>query len=334
MAESLVNEIMDARAGEACESGNRRNGCRERKLATSVGAISLGIPKLRAGSCFPEDPIERYPRAGRAVIAAASEMATNGASAGKARRVARTMGIDRMGASRVPRICSSPDESVADLQGRDPSDVTCPCIWLDATHIKCRDAGRVRSAAPVAAIGAGSGGCRRLPGLDAIDAEPCDGRKSFPLSPRARGVEGATCVASDAREGLRRAIREVFPGAARQRRIVHLIRSAAGSAPARRKKGAVPGILKAVFAERDPELVREPCQLVTAQIGGFCPKAAEVLEEAEVDAPAYPDFPYEHHIRLRADTVQERANRGVERRSRVVQVFPSRKSPIRIVDVH
>lgn len=63
------------------------------------------------------------------------------------------------------------------------------------------------------------------------------------------------------------------------------------------------GILKAVLAERDPELVREPCQLATAQIEGFCPKAAEVLEEAEADAPAYLDFPYEHHVRLRTNNV-------------------------------
>lgn len=54
------------------------------------------------------------------------------------------------------------------------------------------------------------------------------------------------------------------------------MRNAAGNAPTRQKKGAVPGILKAVFAERDPELMREPYQLATAQIEGFCPKAAEV----------------------------------------------------------
>lgn len=55
-------------------------------------------------------------------------MVTDGASAGKAKRVARTMGMDRMGASRVSRICSSLDESVADLRERDPSDVACPCV--------------------------------------------------------------------------------------------------------------------------------------------------------------------------------------------------------------
>lgn len=331
MAESLVNEIMDAQADEACESGNRRNGYRERKLVTSVGTITLRIPKLRAGSYFPEDLIERYSRSDRAVIAAVSEMVTNGVSTRKVKRVAQAMGIDRMSASQVSRICSSLDESVADLQERDLSDVAYPYIWLDATYIKCREAGRVQSTALVTAIGAGSGGYRRLLGLDAIDTESYDGWKSFLLSLRARGVGGVICVTSDAHEGLKRAIQEVFPGAAWQRCIVHLMRSAAGAAPTRQKKGAVLGILKAVFAERDPELVREPCQLATAQIEGFCPKAAEMLEDAEADALAYLDFPYEHHVRLRTNNVQERANRELKRRSRVVQVFPSRRSLIRMM---
>ena len=198
MAESLVNEIMDAQADEACEGGNRRNGYRVRKLATGVGTVNLRIPKLRADSYFPEDPIERYSRVDRAVIAAVSEMAANGVSTGKVKRVARTMGIDRMSASRVSRICSSLDEPVADLRERDLSDVTYPYIWLDATYVKCRDAGRVQSTALVTAIGAGSGGYRRLLGLDAIDTESHGGWRSFLLSLRARGVDGVICVTSDA----------------------------------------------------------------------------------------------------------------------------------------
>lgn len=331
MAESLVNEIMDAQADEACEAGNQRNGYRERRLVTSVGAITLRIPKLRVGTYFPEDLVERYSRVDRAVIAAVSEMVTNGVSTRKAKRVAQSMDIDRMSASQVSRICSSLDETVADLQQRDLSEVSYPYIWLDATYIKCRDAGRVQSTALVTAIGAGSGGYRRLLGLDAIDTESYDGWKGFLLSLRARGVSGAICVTSDAHEGLKRAIREVFPGAAWQRCIVHLMRNAAGNAATRQKRGAVLGILKAVFAERDPELVRELYHLAIEQIDGFCPKAAELLEDAEADALAYLDFPYEHHVRLRTNNVQERANRELKRRSRAVQVFPSRKSLIRMM---
>ena len=333
MAESLVNEIMDAQADEACESGNQRNGYRERRLVTSVGTINLRIPKLRAGSYFPEDLIERYSRVDRAVIAAVSEMVADGVPARKARRAAQSMGTGRMGAGQMSRMCSSLDDAVADLQERDLSDVSYPYIWLDATYIKCRDAGRVQSTALVTAIGAGSGGYRRLLGLDAIDTESHGGWRAFLLSLRARGVDGVICVTGDAHGGLRRAIQEVFPGAAWQRCVVHLMRDAAGNAPTRQKGGAVLGVLKAVFAERDPGLAREPCQLAIEQIEGFCPKAAEVPGEAEADALAYLDFPYEHHVRLRTDNVQERASREPRRRSRVVQVFPGRKSPIGMMGV-
>lgn len=237
---------------------HRRNGYRVRKLVTSVGTINLRIPKLHAGSYFPEDLIERYLRVDRAVIAAVSEMLTNGVSTRKVKRAAQSMGIDRMSASQVSRMCSSLDESVADLQERDLSGVTYPYIWLDATYIKCRDAGRVQSTALVTAIGVGSGGYRRLLGLDAIATESHDGWKSFLLSLRARGVDGVFCVTSHAHEGPKRAIQEVLPGAAWQRCIVHLMRNAAGNAPAKQKKGAALGILKAVFADRDPEFVRDP----------------------------------------------------------------------------
>lgn len=90
-------------------------------------------------------------------------------------------------------------------------------------------------------------------------------------------------------------------------------------------------MLHAVFDERDPALVRELYHLACEKIADVCPKSAELLEEAEADALAYLDFPYAHHRRLRTNNVQERANRELKRRSRVVQVFPSRKSLIRML---
>lgn len=331
MAQALINEVMDAQADEACTDGNQRNGYRERSLTTCVGEITLKIPKLRSGSYYPEDLLMRWSRTNKAIIAAVSEMVTNGVSTRKVQRIAKSMGIDKMSASQVSRICSSLDEVVSDLQGRDLSEVTYPYIWLDATYIKCRNDGHVSSTALVTAIGAGSDGYRRVLGMDAIDTESYDGWKGFLLSLRERGVADVLSITSDAHEGLKRAIQEVFPGSAWQRCIVHLMRNAAGNAPTRQKKKAIFKILKAVFAERDPALVRELYHLAIEKIEAFCPKAAEALEDAEADALSYLDFPYEHHKRLRTNNVQERANRELKRRSRVVQVYPSRQSLIRML---
>lgn len=331
MAESLVNEIMDAQAEDACADGNQRNGYRERSLVTSVGTINLRIPKLRRGTYFPDDLLVRYSRVDRAVVAAVSEMVTSGVSTRKVARIASALGVDRMSASQVSRICESLDAIVEDMQTRGLSDTAFPYVWLDATYIKCRDSGHVSSCALVTAIGAGSDGYRRLLGLDAIDTESYAGWLAFLRSLRERGVEGVACVTSDAHEGLRRAIEEVFPGAAWQRCIVHLMRNAASCAPTRQKRAAVLAILHAVFDERDPALVRQLYHLACDEIAGFCPKASALLEEAEADALAYLDFPYAHHKRLRTNNVQERANRELKRRSRVVQVFPSRRSLIRML---
>lgn len=114
-----------------------------------------------------------------------------------------------------------------------------------------------------------------------------------------------------------------YPGATWQRCIVHLTRNAAGNAPTRQKKGAVPDIPKAVFAERDPELMREFHRLATDRIEDFCPKAAEAPEDAEADALSYLDFPYEHHVGRHINNVRDRAVSELKRRSRVVQVFPA-----------
>ncbi len=331
LAEALVNEIMDAQAEDACADGNQRNGYRERSLVTSVGRITLRIPKLRRGTYFPEDLIERYSRVDRAVIAAVSEMVTCGVSTRKVERVAHALGVDRMSASQVSRICASLDDTVADLQSRTFEGTRFPYLWIDATYLKCRDGGHVSSCAMVTAIAAAADGRRVLAGVDAVDAEDYPAWKAFLLSLRDRGVTGVVCAVSDAHAGLKRAIAEVFPGAAWQRCIVHLERNVCALARNRRERRVVGSIMKAVFAEQDAELVRELYHIAIDEIGALNAAAGELLEEAEADALAYLDFPAAHHRRLRTNNVQERMNREIKRRADVVQVFPSKKSLLRLL---
>ena len=81
--EILLNSLVSAKADEACGAPygerspgrtNSRNGYRERGLLTPAGDIRVRIPKLRTGTFFPEDLIERYCRADRALVAAVAEM--------------------------------------------------------------------------------------------------------------------------------------------------------------------------------------------------------------------------------------------------------------------
>ena len=288
------------------------------------------VPKLREGTYFPEGILERYTRVEASMVALVREMYVAGVSTRKVGLVAEELGVSSLSSSEVSALCAGLDEEAEAFRTR-PIEGEHPYVWLDATYMKCRTGGRYASVALVTAIGAGADGYRRLLGLDAIDTESYAGWLAFLRSLRERGASGVLCVTSDAHEGLRRAIEEVFPGAAWQRCIVHLMRNAASCAPTRQKRAAVLAILHAVFDERDPALVRELYHLACGEIAGICPRAAGLLEDAEADALAYLDFPYAHHRRIRTNNVQERANRELKRRSRVVQVFPSRKSLIRML---
>ena len=97
LAEGVVNAIMDAEADQLCAGGaNSRNGYRERNPVTCVGDITMRIPKLRSGSFFPEDVVERYQRVNRAVVSAVAEMYATGTSTRKVQRIAEKLGISRL----------------------------------------------------------------------------------------------------------------------------------------------------------------------------------------------------------------------------------------------
>ena len=178
---------------------------------------------------------------------------------------------------------------------------------------------------------ANTDGSRRFVGFGVVDTESAVSWKAFLRGLRRRGVAGVKCVVSDDHEGLVQAVAEVFQGAAWQRCIVHLERNVAGWFSRREEKLTAVAAMKAVFAERDPQLVRAAYRQATERIAALKPHAGELLEDAEADALAYLDFPYEHHVRLRTNNVQERANEEIKRRTKVVGVFPSVESMMRLV---
>jgi len=331
LAEQVANGIMDSEADQLCgETGNSRNGYRERMLKTCVGELTLRVPKLRSGSFFPEDVIERYQRVDRALAAAVAEMYAGGTSTRKVQRVAERMGVSRLSKDQVSAICACLDADVDELVGRPLSGAAMPYVWLDATYVKCRREGRVASTAVVTAIGCDEGGWRRVLGMAVVDTESYDSWLGFLRSLRDRGVAGVRLVVSDAHKGLTRAIGEVFQGAAWQRCVVHLVRGCVREAGSWQLRKRVARVVAPVFRAKDAAAAVAMYHAARDMLRGICPKAADVLEEAEPDALAYLDLPASHWRRLRTNNVQERANREIKRRSRVVQVFPSEASLMRL----
>lgn len=330
LVEQCVNSAMELAVEELAGEGVRRNGYRERRLNTVIGQITLRIPRLREGTYFPEEVLRPYSRTDRAMVAAVAEVYKLGLSTRKIERAAAELEFGRLSPSAVSRMASTLDDDVASVREAEYSQ-RFPYLWLDATYVSCRERGRVEGRAVVTAIAAGEDGARRYVGLDFVDVESYDAWRGFLRGLRRRGVSGVALVVSDAHPGLRRAVREVFPGSSWQRCIAHLERDVCGRFRRRDDRRRAMAAMKAVFRETDPALVRAAYDRAVEAVGALEPRAGELLDDAREDALAHLAFPAEHRTRIRTNNVQERANREIKRRTDAVQVFPSARSLVRLV---
>ena len=99
--EAMVDQTMDWQADELCGEGNRRNGYRERKLVTTVGEITLRIPKLREGTYFPDEPVRPCSRVDRAMVGVVREVCVRGLSTRRTGKAADALGFASPVPSRV-----------------------------------------------------------------------------------------------------------------------------------------------------------------------------------------------------------------------------------------
>ena len=333
----LAQAVMDTEvssqigAGPYERSGARtayRNGYRTRTWDTRVGTIELKIPKVSAGSYFPS-LLEPRRRAEKALHAVIVEAYVKGVSTRKVDDLVRALGIDGISRSEVSRICKVLDEEVKTFLAR-PIDGEHPYVWLDATFHKVREAGRVISVATVVAIGVDEHGQRRILGAQSGASEDHQFWTAFLRQLVKRGLKGVRLVISDAHEGLRQAIAKVITGASWQRCRVHFMRNLLSVIP----KGAqdtVAAVVRTVFAAPDHGSAMIQLHEVAEMLEPKFPQAAELLEDASEDVLAHMHFPREHRRRLHSTNPIERLHKEVKRRTRVIGIFPTRDSLMRMV---
>lgn len=328
LLEDLLNTVMDEQAREL---GVPRNGYRHRSLDTALGKITLKIPKLRSGSYFPDDIVSRWSRTDTALASAICEMWVSGISTRKVEKALSELGVEQLSKSRVSRLAESLDFEVDQLRRENLSYTSWPYLWLDGTTVNCRDEGRVRQKVLVTAVALNSDGARRIVGIEGVDVESYISWRSFLLSLRKRGLLGVELVISDDHQGLVQAIKEVFNGCSWQRCIAHFERNVRDTYTKKNNGQAALAAIKQTFKQTNPALVRAGYERAIELVSEVDKKSAKLLEGAEAEVLTYLDFPLEHHRWIRTNNVQERMNEEIKRRIKVVVVFPSVESAIRLV---
>ena len=137
-----VEGLAGAAHGEPSpERINRRNGYRDRVWETRAGTVALKIPKLRKGSDFPGF-LEPRRMAEKALAAVIQDAYIQGLSTRSVDELVQAMGMSGISKSQVSRLCGEIDDKIRGFLDR-PLEGEWPYLWLDATYVKVRQAGRI-----------------------------------------------------------------------------------------------------------------------------------------------------------------------------------------------
>jgi transposase-like protein len=334
--EMLVNEVMKIERSEALGAApyqrteNRQgyaNGFKDKTFATRVGDLHLKVPQTRDVDFYPQ-ALERGVRSERALTTALAEMYVQGVSTRKVSKIVEELCGHEVSSSTVSRLAAQLDEELERWRERPLGET--PYLVLDARYEHVRRGGAVVDMALLVAIGITADGQRTVLGVSVSDSEAEVHWRELFKSLIARGLCGVRYIVSDAHEGLRAARQACFSGVPWQRCQFHLMQNALSYIPSEAMHDEVVADLRDVFAAPDRAEADRRLAAAVAKHAEAAPKLADWMEKNAPESLTVFCLPAAHRVRMRTSNMLERLNRELKRRTRVVSIFPSDSSLLRL----
>ena len=255
LAERILNAELDDHLNEEAAEGrrNHRNGHSTKKVITETSKIDIRIPRDREGTFDPK-LIARYRRRFPGFDEKVVSMYARGMSVRDIQgHLFDLYGLD-VSPDLVSTVTDAVLETVAEWQDR-PLEASYPLVFFDALRVKIRDEGLVRNKAVYIALGVQADGTKDILGLWIENTEGAKFWLRVMNELRNRGVGDILIAVVDGLKGFPDAINAVFPLAAVQTCIVHLIRNSMDFASWKDRK-ILAGELKEVCRAKDADAAK------------------------------------------------------------------------------
>jgi len=307
------------------------SGTRVRRFDTRLGTMYLLVPKLRQGGYVPFFVTEKK-RSEQALMQVIQEAFINGVSTRKMERLAQSLGIEGISAGQVSAMTKGLDEQVTQFRSR-PLEKEYPVIWVDALYEKIRFDSRVISMAVLVVAGITVDGRRDILACEPMMNESEETYGSLFERLKERGLETVWLCVSDAHRGLSKALQKAFLGCSWQRCKVHFMRNVMAHV-SHKEKASFAAKLKTIWLQPTKKRAYQTARMLIDEYEKRFPDAMRVLEEGLEDALQFMTFSFLDHRKISSTNIIERLHREIRRRSRVVGIFPSMDSYLRLVSAY
>ncbi len=323
-------------AGRHERSANRkghRNGYKPRSLNTRMGKMALQVPQVRGMEPYSPLFFAKWQRSERALLVACAEMYFMGVSTRKVKNVLEKMGGFELSASTVSCVAAELDEKITEFRNRRLDATSYPYLIVDATYIKVRKHGRVRSQAVLVVAGISDEGRREILTWGVGDVESEETWTDQFCELKRRGVKGVEWVVSDGHLGIQAAVSKQFTNASWQRCWVHFLRAAMRKVGAK-YKAALAKELGAARKNDDVGICMAEAERIAQQWETRYPALAKQIGEQFEETLAVHQLPPKHRKRVYTSNMIERVMTEIKRRTKVVGIFPNPESADRLIGAH
>ena len=307
------------------------NGFKPRSLQTRVGRLSLHIPQVRGSNTkFYPKCLDRGTRSERAIMLTAAEMYIHGVSTRRVEAVFQAMGIDNYSAEQVSNASKILDEELIKWRTRRITQCV-KVIYVDATYQKVRIDGVAVNLATFIVTGILEDGHRTILAVDSdISEAELHWRRVF-RELIDRGLRGVKLIVSDAHEGLAAARQAVFSGVPWQRCQLHLQQNAQAYITKRSLKEQVASDIRAIFNASSMEEAKRLLDIMVEKYAKDQQKLSAWMRDNIPEGLTVFMFPEHMRKKLRTNNIEERINRSIKARTRIISVFPNQMSQLRLV---
>ena len=310
LLEKALNQILLAESEEQLKAApyertedrtDSRNGFRDREYTTRIGTLTMHVPRHR-NQPFKTMIFENYCRSEAALVASMTEMVINGVSTRKVSKVVETLCGTSFSKSTVSDLCKDLSVAVKEFRNR-PLTENYPFLTVDATYFKVRENHRIVSKAFMIALATNDQGHREIIGFGVYHNESKDTWNDFLNGLKKRGLKGLLMITSDAHEG---------------------------KAPKKYQTG-IRAELNEMFNCQSLEDARNVRDSILDDYRDVAESAMNCLEEGFESAMTIMALPKHLRRYYRTSNHIERLNKELKRRSKVIGIFPSEDSLLRLM---